>query len=356
MHPLLLIPAIWAGTLQVDVLDVGQGDAILVQSPRGKTVLIDGGDRGSHVATMLAERGIHTLDMVVATHAHADHIGGLAEVFATIEVKSFLDAGLPHSTQTYAQLMAAVEAEPDLVYRTARQGRVFKMDDGIELSVLLPAETLFQGTRSDLNANSVVLRLDHKDICMLFMGDAEHETERALLRTELQPCEVLKVAHHGSGYASTSTFLQRVDPDIAIISVGQRNRYDHPDESTLTRLAQIEATIHRTDIDGTLHLESNGRKVTVTAHKELARAARRAQAVVSRAEGYAQVDVNKASIAELDTLPGIGPAKAQAILLHREAHGPFTDLSQLDDVPGIGPGTLAKLQGRVRFDTLEPVE
>lgn len=252
----------WAGTLTVDMLDVGQGDAFLLTSPGGKLVLIDAGEEAQTAADQLARLGVSSLNLVVASHAHADHIGGMAEVLRRYPVALFVDSGLPHTTTTYARVMDLVESKA-IPYKTARPGVVFNLDDGIRIEVLHPSDPLLRNTRSDLNANSVVLRVTHGDDCMLFMGDAERETEDALLHSgALKACGVLKVAHHGSAYASTPEFLAAVQPRIALISVGQGNSYGHPAGDTVARLTAAGAAIYRTDQDGHVRLKSTGHGVT----------------------------------------------------------------------------------------------
>lgn len=257
---LLLALLSWAtafgGTLTVDVLDIGQGDAILVRTPAGKSVLIDAGDGKIDVAPLLRERGVEQLDLVVGTHPHADHIGGMQEVVEALPVRNYTDNGLPHTTQTYDKLMAAIEAR-EIPYRAAQDGQVYDLDDGARLDVLFPAEAPLQNTRSDLNANSVVIRLTHQGHCMLLVGDAEAPTEDALVTRGLGPCEVLKVAHHGSNHSSTPRFLDAVKPRYALVSVGEGNRYGHPGEETMERLHAAGVTVYRTDLGGTITVLSS---------------------------------------------------------------------------------------------------
>ena len=156
---------------------------------------------------------------MVGTHAHADHIGGLDEVISAITVKNYMDNGLPHTTKTYEKVMGLIETE-DIPYLTAVNGREFNLDDGIKISVIHPQDRPLRNTRSDLNSNSVVLRLTHGDNCFLFTGDAEEPTEDVLVHTGIEPCQILKVAHHGSNHSS-STHFRAIKPEIALISAGQ---------------------------------------------------------------------------------------------------------------------------------------
>lgn len=251
-----------AGTMQVDVLDVGQGDSILITSPAGKRVLIDAGIKEAAVAEQLRRLGVTELALVVATHPHADHISGMKDVVTQIPIKLYTDNGLPHTTQTYTDLMVAIE-EKQIPYKPAQKGQTYRLDDGIVLTVLFPAEKALSDTRSDLNSNSVVVRLDHGDDCFLFTGDSEEPTEEQLVRDGIGQCDVLKVAHHGSNHSSSSRFLAAVDPDIALISVGVDNRYDHPGDETIKRLQDVGAAIYRTDHCGQISLASSGHGITV---------------------------------------------------------------------------------------------
>lgn len=252
----------WAGTVRVDILDIGQGDSILIRTPAGKTILIDAGDGGIEVPPILTGLGVTSLDMVIASHPHADHIGGMDEVLDAFPVKLYTDNGLPHTTKTYDGVMQRIE-EKKIPYRAAQVGQSYKLDDGAKIEILFPNGTPLHDTRSDLNSNSVVARLTHGDDCFLFVGDSEEPTERALVQQGLETCDVLKVAHHGSRHSSTDSFLAAVKPKIALISVGTGNRYGHPGEETLDRLEKIGAKIYRTDTMGQLTVLSTGHGVTV---------------------------------------------------------------------------------------------
>jgi competence protein ComEC len=390
----------WGGTLQVEILDVGQGDSILVTSPAGKIVLIDGGTGRRSVMRALNNRQISSIDLMVNTHAHADHIGGLDEVLEALPVKAYVDSGMPHTTETYKKVLDVVESK-GVPYKAVRAGQVFRLDDGIKIEVLAPEDPLLTGTRSDLNSNSVIMRIQHKKVCFLLMGDAELETEHRVLEQGLEPCEVLKVAHHGSRYASSKKFLTAVQPEWAAISVGRNNRYKHPAPEAVRRLERAGATVLRTDLHGRILFESNGRKVEVFASRisddivlppgvtqkkpprldkggappSVARTTRgdvrggtkpdlrkpaKSPAKPAQAKGKrggedaekhpaaalpaGKIDLNHATAEELTRVPGIGPAKAAAIISHRETKGPFQSVADVDAVPGIGPATLAHLE------------
>jgi competence protein ComEC len=258
---LIAIPA-QAGQLLVDIIDAGQGDAILLRSPDGKTVLIDGGTGRTDITAELRGRGVEQLDLVVSTHAHADHIGGTQAVLRSMPVGVYMDNGVPHSSSKYTDLMATVE-ELGLAYMEAEAGQHIQFGAEASIDVLWPTKSKLRGTRSDLNANSVVLRLEHGENCFLFMGDAEEETEVRLQVRGLEQCDVLKVPHHGSDHSSTDRFLSKLEPSIALISVGEHNRYNHPGEECLRRLERYGVQVHRTDQQGALRVISDGDSLTV---------------------------------------------------------------------------------------------
>ena len=258
-------PALAAGTLRVDFIDVGQGDSALVTSPTGKTVLIDGGPHSSAGAlTAFLRARVHApLDLILLTHRHEDHLGGLPEVVRELGARQFVDAPVPHPQKGYTALMQALEARGALV-RQATRGRTIDLGGGATLTLLGPPEPLITGSHSDVNANSVVVRLTYRGFSVLFAGDAEAPTETWLLTSGVTlRSVVLKVAHHGSRYASSAPFLQAVGARIAVVSVGAGNRYHHPASATLGRLARMGATVYRTDMDGDVTIESDGSSVRV---------------------------------------------------------------------------------------------
>jgi len=249
--------------LTVDMLDVGQGDSVLLTTPSGRHILVDAGTRSSGVAETLHRLGVEELDLVVATHPHADHIGGMRDVVTEFPIGAYIDSGMEHTTRTYQELMSTIE-ERGVERRVAQAGQHFDLPDDTDIYVLWPRPSLMRGTRSDLNSNSVVLRVEYGDDCLLLTGDAEEPTEAGLLRAGLEPCDILKVAHHGSGHSSTRRFVEAVSPSIAIISLGENNRYNHPGDSTIRNLEAFDATIYRTDLTGHLSLEMTGEGVVVT--------------------------------------------------------------------------------------------
>jgi beta-lactamase superfamily II metal-dependent hydrolase len=255
---------IGTGRLRVDFVAVGQGDAALVTSPVGKTVLIDGGPRqaADELVAFLRGRDAGPLDLVLLTHRHEDHLGGLTEVIERRGTRMFLDAlappGQEHGTPLYQRLVAALERRR-IPVRQAEAGRTIDLGGSARLVLLAPPAAPIVGSRSDVNANSVVARLEYGRVRVLFAADAEAATERWLLAqgADLR-ASVLKVAHHGSRHSSTPAFLDAVAPRVAVLSLGAGNRYRHPAPETLARLARANIRVYRTDVDGTITLETDG--------------------------------------------------------------------------------------------------
>lgn len=255
--------------LTVTFFDVGQGDAALIQTPSGKTVLIDGGppEAGPTLVRQLRALGVSVIDLVIASHAHADHIGGLIDVVREFKVRAFLDSGVPHTTPTFRDYLAEVERQKEkngAKFLVARRGRTITLDDGaVTLDVLAPEEPLLSGTRSDINSNSVVVRLSFGAHSVLFTGDAEAGTEERLAKqSDKVRATVLKVAHHGGRHSTTAPFLRAVSPSTAIISCGRGNPYGHPKAKTIKALEAV-AKVYRTDRDGTITITSDGKAFDV---------------------------------------------------------------------------------------------
>jgi competence protein ComEC len=294
-------PPASGGELKVHILDVGpvNGDSILIISPTGKTVLVDAGDagKGKVILEALKRYNVQQIDYFVATHPHPDHIGGADEVMKATKVLNVIDNGqepdVPESlaTQPKAQAPARGKKKPaprttgrstsvtkffddykaaltqsGAQYEKAEVGKKYDLGGGAILTTLAPSEPLF--TRDQMktggnlpNANSIVMRLDYGSFSMLLPGDAEEQTEHRLLTKDSNlKVRFLKVAHHGSKYATSQDFVDRVKPEVAIVSCGEWNRYGHPSQIVLDRLKAANAKVFRTDLQGEITITTRGRE------------------------------------------------------------------------------------------------
>jgi len=244
------------GTLTVHFIDVGQGDSMLLDL--GDTeVLIDGGDKSPGVVSYIDDYVDGPLEVMVATHPHADHIGGLIAVLGAFEVDEIWLNGDTSTSQTYSQFMSAVNSEGCEVYE-ARRGNTIQAGN-LTFNVLHPIN--LSGTP---NNNSIVLSLSYGQVDFLFTGDAEQEAEASMLAEGIVPdVEILKVGHHGSRTASSLQFLQAAEPECAIYMAGQGNSYGHPHEETIINLCEIGAEIYGTDIHGTIIVTTDGETYNV---------------------------------------------------------------------------------------------
>lgn len=229
----------------VSILDVGQGDSTLIQVPGGATILIDGGP-GSEVIDRLRESGVTRLDAVILTHPHADHLGGLDKVLNDYPVSAFYDSGFANASPAYRDLLKLVESK-GISYGPLRRGQELIYGD-LTLECINPGDA---EKPDDLNANSVVTVASYHGLDILCTGDAEEETLASL---ELPQVEVFKIGHHGSKDASLARTLDKLQPDITVISVGEGNPYGHPAEDTLSKLRASGTRVLRTDLVGTVRV------------------------------------------------------------------------------------------------------
>ena len=247
-------PAI-EGDLVVHFIDVGQGDSILIETPNGNTMLIDGGSRGEGdtVTEYLNQLDVSTINVMVATHPHEDHIGGLNDVLSYFDVQHVYDPGVAHTSQTYENYILEIDAQ-NVDFNIGRAGQNIDLDPNIDIKILSPSII----DEDELNDNSIVIKMIYHDVSFLFTGDAESPPENAMVQNYNVDATILKVGHHGSSSSTSQTFLNEVSPEVAIISVGADNSYGHPTQSTLSKLESIGATLYRTDIDGTIIVSTDG--------------------------------------------------------------------------------------------------
>lgn len=256
-----------SGTLEVYFFDVGQGDSELIRLPGGENILIDAGTSSTEdeLVDELRSLGAETLDLVVATHPHADHIGGMAAVIDAFDVRQVVMPRVSESdtptTKTYENLLQSI-ADKGLTITPAEPGDELLSSGGAVLTVLAPNGEDY----GDLNNYSVVLRLTYGEDSFLFTGDAEEASEEEMLSLDWPlTATVLKCGHHGSETSTSPAFLDAVSPQYAVISCGVDNDYGHPDAVTLEKLEAAGAEVFRTDLQGTILASTDGSGVTMTA-------------------------------------------------------------------------------------------
>ena len=256
------------GRLHVTFADVGQGDAALITTPGGANILVDGGPDPLDATRLLGAKlpfWDRSIDMVVLTHPHADHVGGLAEVLRRYDIRHVLEREAQYDSTAYDAWRRAVEDEGAIVTQ-ARPGQVIAIDDGVFMQVVSPPESLLRGTESDVDNASVVLRLVHGEVSFLLTGDVFGEGEADLVaRGGPIDSDVLKVAHHGSRSSSSGAFLSRVSPVAVVISAGEDNRFGHPHPETIEALLQYVPgdLVLLTSNRGNIEFVSDGRRLDV---------------------------------------------------------------------------------------------
>ncbi len=247
-----------ADILTVHFIDVGQGDSILVDAPE-KTVLVDGGNRDEAAANYLQRKHIYALDLIIATHPHADHIGGLIDVMEVIAVEEIIDPGIPHTTVTFEDYLDIIDRKK-ITFTEGRSGMVRELGGGVTLQIIHPTYP----SEDDLNNSSIVTRIEYGQVRFLLTGDAEAEAEKDMLESGYNlKSTVLKVGHHGSSTSTTPPFLDAVSPNLSVIMAGADNQYGHPHTETLEALEIAGVKIYRTDLQGTILIKTDGDNISI---------------------------------------------------------------------------------------------
>jgi competence protein ComEC len=269
-------PQSFASRLRITVLDVGQADAIVIETPAHHAILVDAGgrlERGPQGDDSVAERvgerivvpflireGIHQLDAVIVSHPHGDHVGGCRPVLDKIRVAEIADSGQTYGGHAYHDCLdtAAADHVP-VVY--PRAGDEWHTDDGLTLHFIGPSLP-FIGGKNAINDNSIAFILTYRSFRMLFTGDAGVAAERRFLNEGIDlQADVLKVGHHGSAYSSSLEFIAAVHPRYAVISVGRHNMFGHPAPSTISTLLCLGSTVYRTDENGGITITTDGSRI-----------------------------------------------------------------------------------------------
>ena len=275
------------GQLTISMLDIGQGDAVLIQTG-AKNILIDTGDdkyyedgkkgkENTQLLTELQKLKIDHIDTLVMTHAHADHIGKADKVIAQYGVKELVYNGIPSTSKYFINALKAAKANGTQQVKV-KAGDVLDFGNGVSFEIVSPSQSLIDEDTAaikakkkvDVNNESVVGRLTFGNFAMLFTGDAEGPVEKDMIASygKKLKCQVLKAGHHGSKTSSTAEFLKLVQPESVVMSLGVNNQYGHPHEALLNRLQkQGIKNIYRTDANGTITIVSDGSSYSITTEK-----------------------------------------------------------------------------------------
>lgn len=253
--------------LHVSMLNVGQADATLIQY-KGKNMLIDTGDVDSRDALVkqLKDKKVKTLDVVLITHPHGDHLGGMAALFKAFQIKQIYDNGQASNTAMYKNYLKNIKTK-NIAYKALKKGDTITLGDDVKFAVLSPGKPFTKENTQGVsesgltNDNSIVCKMTYGTFSIMFTGDAQKEVEEQLLKNykgaELQ-ANVLKVGHHGSKTSSSPAFVAAVKPADATISCGVNNQYKFPHKPTLDTLKKYHVNVYRTDKDGIISIISDG--------------------------------------------------------------------------------------------------
>lgn len=250
------------GRIRIHFLDVGNGDSIFIELGQGRCMLIDAAvaSYGGKIISYIQKLGYTELTYLVASHPHADHIGGMQAVVEAFAIGQIYMPRCTSTTQTYENLLLAIQSKGKKI-KTAKAGVNILTDGGLQLDIVAPTLDSYKET----NDYSAVIRLRYGNKSFLFTGDAEEASEKLITREVA--ADVLKVGHHGSSTSTSDKFLTRVDPTYAVISCGEGNSYGHPHKEILEKLSKAGITVLRTDIHGDIVFTTDGQKIEYTASK-----------------------------------------------------------------------------------------
>lgn len=244
-------------TVNVIYIDVGQGDSTFITFPDGENMLIDGGSDNGLAYDFLKKENVDSIDYLVATHPHEDHIGGLATICENIKADKVYLPDISASTKIYNRFLKALD-KGNCDVNVAKMGVVIKENDNLKVEILSPVEDKYD----NLNNYSAVLKITYKDVSFLFTGDLEADAEELLDFSKVDS-DVFKVGHHGSKTSSSQVFIEAVSPSYSVISVGENNNYGHPSDKVLNRLYNAGSKIYRTDECGDITVITDGKAINV---------------------------------------------------------------------------------------------
>jgi len=330
--PDLHAPPAHRGELVIHHIDVGQADATLIQAP-GATILIDAGDfRRSDVVPYLRAAGVSHIDLLILTHPHADHIGQVPQVMAAFSVVEVWMPGWEHSTQTFERAIDAI-LQSEAGYHEPRAGETVQIGS-ITVAVVHPVDPL-----QDIHDN-IAVRIVFGEFAALYTGDAEihHELEMIQRGHNLR-AQVLQLGHHGSRTSSATAFLQAVGAEVAVYSAGSGNQFGHPHSEVVDRITSMGIELYGTDVHGTVLVISDGTNYRVEVGRSRPTIVEPQQPVPTETITQINpscVDINTASLAELQRISHIGLQRANQILALR----PFSSVDDMIRIQGIGSARL----------------
>ena len=274
---LLISCTIIAGNLYITILNVGHGDSAIIRTPQNKIILIDCGNglnrnpalnAGKNILLpFLKKLRIKTIDAVILTHPHDDHIGGFFSLLGKIKIKKVYDPGYAMTSYKYAALLKKI-SDYKIAYSIPVKGDTLKIDPEIKINVLNPPAKLFEFTKSDANNNSITLHISYNKFSILMTGDIENEAERYIVKNNSNiKCDVIKVPHHGSKTSTYRPFLKKLGAKYAIISVSKDNSFGLPNAKTLRLYLKYGMKILRTDVNGHIYIKSDGKGYSVETEK-----------------------------------------------------------------------------------------
>jgi len=267
---MVTIPAFWfvysaSNNLEVDFLDVGQGDSILIKTPFGQNVLIDGGPDSSVIKELSENMDWwdKQIDLMILTHPHDDHVAGLNEVLKRYNVKKILYTGVIHDSPSFITWLELIKEQKIPLVIIDRPQTIY-LSDFCKLDIFYPFESLLGKVVDNLNNSSIASKLDCQEKTFLFAGDAEKEIEDELLEKNIDlSAQVMKASHHGSDTSNSEEFIEAVNPEIVVIQVGEDNSFGHPSRRAIKRFERIGAQIFRNDLNGTIKIINEGGELSL---------------------------------------------------------------------------------------------